>query len=58
MKVQKKGNDYSGRAVEKKTPVKTVLRAIIIFAVCSRISDLYLYLTLIQPESQVITLSR
>ena len=33
MKVGKKGNDYSGRAVEKKTPVKTVLRAIIIFAV-------------------------
>ena len=33
MKVQKKGNDYSGRAVEKKTPRKSVLRAIIIFAV-------------------------
>ena len=34
--VVKKCNDYSERAVEKKTPEKTVLRASIIFAVYGR----------------------
>ena len=33
MQVVKNGNDYTGRVVEKKTPVKSVLCARIVFAV-------------------------